>query len=138
MPLPVLVDRPVEVRPPTVDLDVGLVDEPAVTPEVSSRTCRFDELRCEPLDPPLDRDVIDRDTTLSEQLLDVTVGQAVPQVPPNRHRDHLRGNRKPANAEAEDELMTPVSCPTRSSSNATLPSAVLSPEIFLRRLHRTP
>jgi hypothetical protein len=40
---------------------------------MTTRTCRFDELGCEPLNPPIDRDVIDRDSTLGEQLFDVTV-----------------------------------------------------------------
>ena len=74
--LPILVDRPLQVRPPAVDLDVGLVNEPAVTRHVTACSCRFDELRCESLDPPVNGDVIDRDTTLGEQLLDVPVGQA--------------------------------------------------------------
>ncbi len=112
--LPVLVDRPVQVRPQAVDLDVGLVNEPAVTRHVTARPCRFDELRCEPLDPPVDGDVIDVHSPLGEQLLNVPVGQSVSQVPPPR------GNRKPANAEADEDVMTPVSCPVRWL-NATVP-----------------
>ena len=41
------------------------------------------------LHPPVDRHVINGDSAFGEQLLDVTVGQPVPQVPPHRHRDHL-------------------------------------------------
>jgi len=95
--LPGLVDCPVQVRPPTVDLDVGLVDEPAVTRHVTARPRSLDELRGEPLNPPVDRDVIDVHSPLGKQLLDVTIGQAVPQVPPHRHRDHLA--RKPETSE---------------------------------------
>jgi hypothetical protein len=54
---------------------------------------RLDELRREPLDPPVDGDVVDGDTALGQQLLDVPVGQAIAQVPAHRDRDHLP--RKP-------------------------------------------
>ena len=42
--------------------------------------------------------VIDSDVALGQQLLDVPVGQAVPQVPADRHGDHLP--RKPSWADA--------------------------------------
>jgi len=47
------------------------------------------ELGGEPLDPPVDSDVIDGDCALGQQLLDVPVGQAIAQVPADRDRDHL-------------------------------------------------
>jgi hypothetical protein len=50
---------------------------------------RLDELRCEPLDPSVDGDVIDGDAALGQQFLDVPVGQSVAQVPADRDRDHL-------------------------------------------------
>ena len=114
--LPILVDRPVEVGPPSVDLDIRLVDEPAIPRNVPARSRRLDELRCEPLHPPVDRHVIDVHSSLREQLLDIPVGQAVPQVPTNRHRDHLPREPEPANAETEDEVMAPVSCPADDST----------------------
>jgi hypothetical protein len=43
-----------------------------------------------PLHPPVDNDVIDLDTALGQQLLDVATRQAVPQIPAHRHRNHLR------------------------------------------------
>ncbi len=64
--------------------------------------------------------MIDVHSTLGEQLLDVSIGQAVPQVPPTATEMTSRGKRKPANAEAEGEVMTPVSCPVRWL-NATVP-----------------
>jgi hypothetical protein len=64
--LAMLVDRPVQVRPQTGDLDVGLVNEPPVTHRVPSRSRRFDELDREPLHPPVDTHAIDRDTVLGE------------------------------------------------------------------------
>ncbi len=68
--------------------------------------------------------MIDVHSTLEEQLLDVTVGQAVPQVPPHRHRDHLPRESETSERGTEDELMTPFSCQARSS-NATVPSGLL-------------
>jgi hypothetical protein len=42
------------------------------------------------LDPPIDRDVVDLDPTLGQQLLDVPVGEAEPQVPTDGQGDDLR------------------------------------------------
>jgi hypothetical protein len=85
-----LVDGPVEIGPRTGDLQVRLVGEPPVTRGMTARAGGLDELRGEPLYPPVDGDVVNGNAALGEQLFDVTVGQAVPQVPPDRERDHLR------------------------------------------------
>jgi hypothetical protein len=58
--LPVLVDRPVQVHPLPSDLQIRLVDEPAIPGDVPARPGRVDQLRGEPLYPPVDRDVIHR------------------------------------------------------------------------------
>ena len=81
----------------------------------------------EPLHPPVDGDVIDGDTALGQQLLDITVGQAVPQVPADRHRrdqDHLvRSNteaQSPA-GDAQPRTSLPISgclAPSRSGNAA--------------------
>ena len=47
------------------------------------------ELWREPLDPPVDAHVVDLDAALGEELLDVPVGQAEPQVPAHRQGDDL-------------------------------------------------
>jgi hypothetical protein len=39
--------------------------------------------------------VIDLDATLGEQLLDVTVGQAIPQIASDGDRDHLTWEPEP-------------------------------------------
>jgi hypothetical protein len=75
--LAMLIDRPVEIGPLTSDLQVGLVDKPPVTGSVAARPGRLDELGGEPLDPPVDSDVIDGDSAIGQQLLDVPVGQAI-------------------------------------------------------------
>jgi len=87
--LTMLVDRPVHVGPDPTDLDVGLVDEPAVPGQVPTRPGRLDHQRREPLHPPIERHVVDLDATLGEKLFKVTVGQPVPQVPAHRQQDHL-------------------------------------------------
>jgi hypothetical protein len=97
--LPVLVDCPVDVPPDTVDLDVGLVDEPSVTDGVTGRAGGIDQFRGEPLDPAERGHVIDVDAALGEELLQVPVRQALAQVPADRQEDHIRGNRNPAKAE---------------------------------------
>ena len=65
-----LINRPIQVCPAASDLDVGLVDKPAVPDGVPDRSGSVDELRREPLHPPLDRHVVDFDAACSEQLLD--------------------------------------------------------------------
>jgi hypothetical protein len=58
------------------DLDLGLVDEPAITRGVPGRAGGVDERGCEGLHPPMHRDVVDLDAAFCEQLLGVAVGQA--------------------------------------------------------------
>jgi hypothetical protein len=94
-----LINGAIEISPPAGHLDVRLVSEPPVTRSMTAEPGALDELQGEPLDPSVDGDVVDSDTALSQQLLDVAVGQAIPQVPANRGRDHLRRDRKPANTE---------------------------------------
>jgi len=87
--LTMLVDRAVHVPPGPGHLHAGLVDEPPIPDRVAARPGRIDDQRSEPLHPPIQGDVIDLDPTLGQQLLEVPVGQAVPQVPANRQQDHL-------------------------------------------------
>jgi hypothetical protein len=88
--LAMLVDRTVEISPPPGNPDAGLIDEPPVAWSVPTGPRRLDELLREPLHPPVNGDVINGDAALGQQLFNVAEGQAVPQVPPDRHRDHLR------------------------------------------------
>jgi hypothetical protein len=69
-----------------------LIDEPPVTRTVPTGPDNLDELRGETLHPTVDRDVIDGDTALGQQFLDIALGQAVPQVPADRDRDGCRGS----------------------------------------------
>ena len=47
--------------------------------------------RREPLDPPVDGDVVDLYSALGKQLLDIAIGQAVTEVPAYCEHDHLPG-----------------------------------------------
>jgi hypothetical protein len=67
----VLVDRTVQVGPTAGDLDVGLVDEPAIPGGVPRRSREVDELRRERLHPPVDRQVVHLDAALGQQLFHV-------------------------------------------------------------------
>jgi hypothetical protein len=95
MTCPNLVDGAVQVHPTAGDSQVGLVDEPAVTAAVTASPGRVDQQRGKRLDPPVDVDVIDLDASLGQELLNVSVGEPVAQVPPDRQQDHVRGEAVP-------------------------------------------
>jgi len=84
-----LVDRAVQVGPAAGDLDIGLVEEPAVPGRMPGWAGGVNELGGERLHPPIDGDVINSDAAFGEQFFDIAVGQAVAQVPAHRDRDHL-------------------------------------------------
>jgi hypothetical protein len=64
--LPVLVDRPVQIHPVSGDLQVRLVDEPTVPSGAQAGPGCIDQLRGEPLHPPVSRHVIHRDAAFGE------------------------------------------------------------------------
>jgi hypothetical protein len=94
---------------------------------VTSESSGVGQQRGEPLDPPVDRDVIDLDPAFGEQLLDVSVGQAIAQVPAHRHHDHL--GREPEAGEGG-----------RASGPDTRPRCMLHrsslPELAIRQRNR--
>jgi hypothetical protein len=77
-----LVNGPEQVTPGPSYSQVGLVDVPAIPDDVPAGAGGFGELRSEPMDPPVDRDVVDLDPSLGDQLFDVPIGKAEPEVPP--------------------------------------------------------
>ena len=87
--LAMLVDRPVEVGLDPGDLDVGLVDEPAIAGQMPVGPRCIDQQWREPLHPPVEGDVVDLDATLGEKFFEVAVGQPVAEVPAHRQQDHL-------------------------------------------------
>jgi hypothetical protein len=132
--LPELVHRPVQIPPPASDLDIGLIDEPAVPGNVPERAGGVGEQRSEPLHSPVHRHVVDPHAPLGEQLLQIPVRQAVPQVPADRDRDHLRrepepGKRRPLNGETggsrsthPPSFLSRARAPPPGSTHATDPS----------------
>lgn len=92
--LTVLVHRPVDVASSAGNLHVGLVDEPTIADRVSARSGRVREQWGEAPHPPVDRDVIDLDSTLNLELLDISMGEPKPQIPPYGVDNDLRWEPK--------------------------------------------
>jgi hypothetical protein len=68
---------------------------PAVPDPVSAESGGVGQQRAEAPYPPVDRDVVDVDAALGQQLLHVPVGQAEPQIPAYRQHDHIRREPEP-------------------------------------------
>jgi hypothetical protein len=73
-----LVDGPEQVASGSPDLQVGLIDMPAIADDVPAGPGGLGELRGEPMDPAVHRDVVHVDAALGEELLDVSIGQTEP------------------------------------------------------------
>jgi hypothetical protein len=73
-----LVDGPEQVASGPPDLQVGLIDMPAMADDVPAASGGLGELRGEPMDPPVHRDVVHFDAAFGEELLDVPIGQTEP------------------------------------------------------------
>ena len=84
-----LIRSPVHVARHTVDLDVGLINEPPVTQRVTTWPRRVDQSRCETLHPPVNGDVVNVDAAFGDEFLDVAVRQPEAQLPAHGHQDHL-------------------------------------------------
>jgi hypothetical protein len=95
----VLINGPEHVAPLAGDLHVGLVDIPTVADRAPTGHGRIREEWREALDPPVDGDVVDVDPTLTEQLLDIAIGQPIPQVPAHGEDDDL--GREPETLEPQ-------------------------------------
>jgi hypothetical protein len=88
------VDSALHGAPHTGNLDVGLV-EPATSDHMWARSRRVDQQPCESLHPAVQPDVIDLNTTLSAQFLEVPERPPEPQVPTHRQQDDLRREPEP-------------------------------------------
>ena len=93
--MPELVDRAVQVDRPPSDLDVGFVDEPAISRSVPAGPGYVDEQWREPLNPLEHGHVIDGDAALCQQLLDIPVRERIAQVPLTATVIISGGNRNP-------------------------------------------
>jgi len=90
---------------------------------VAARSGGFDELRGEPLYPPVQRDVVDLDAALGEQLFQVPVGEAEAQVPAHRQEAHLERELEPGEGRTLNlEARTGT---TRAGHRASFPDAAL-------------
>jgi hypothetical protein len=123
----------VNVVPLTGDLRIRLVDLPAVADSVAARLGGVAQQRREAHHPTVDGHVVDLDTALTEQLLDVAVGQAKAQVPADRNDDHAGRKRKPTKADratgarrGRRVLMPLVSLLKGGHRNATAPPPQLT------------
>jgi len=84
-----LVDCSVDVAPAASDPHIRLVHLPAIPDPVPTRPGGVGEQRREAQYPPVDRHVVDPDTALGEQVLDVAVRQAEAQIPADRDDDDV-------------------------------------------------
>ena len=73
-----------------------LVYDPAISRNVPAGACRIDQQRSEPLHPAIDGHVIDLDPAFGQQLLNITVGEPIPQVPTHCTKMTSDGKWKPA------------------------------------------
>lgn len=99
---------------------------PAITSGVTAGASGVGELRAEPLDPPVDRHVVDVDASLGQQFLDVPIGKAEPQVPPDGQRDDRWWEPEPDERRAVGMRRNARGCTFESlsdgdSTNATAP-----------------
>ncbi len=88
-------------------------------------------------------EMVDLDTTLEEEFLDVAVGEVIPQVEPDGHHDPSGGNRNPANADrggwtdADGSSPSPrQACPDQGNvqCNTNGPSGTLPDDELLKVL----
>jgi hypothetical protein len=84
-----LVDGSVDISSPSGDLHLGLVHVPAVTDPVAAGSSSLGQQRREAPHPPVHHHVVNLDTGLDEQLLDVAVRQPQAQLPADSNDDHV-------------------------------------------------
>jgi len=100
--LPELVDRAAHIPPLAGDLDVGLVDLPAIPDTMPAGSGNLGQQWREPLHPPVDGDVIGFDAPLGEQFLDIALGQPEAQVPADGYDDHVGSEAEAGEGGARD------------------------------------
>ena len=85
-----LVDRTVQIGPLALHLYVGLVDPPARRARAAPLPAQpLLDLGRIPLNPAVDRRMVDRDAALAHHLLKIAVAHAVAAVPPDRPEHDL-------------------------------------------------
>ena len=88
--VPVLIDGPVQIGPLAADLHVGLVDAPAgrAWPAPLPAEPLLDLGRV-PLNPTVDRRMVDHDATLAHHLLEIAIAHPIAAVPSDRPEHDL-------------------------------------------------
>ena len=93
--LAVFIAGPVHVSPDASDLDVGLVDEPALSHDMAARAGYVYEQQREAFHLPKQGDVIDLDAALREEFVEVAVRQTEAEIPADGQHNHLRREPEP-------------------------------------------
>ncbi len=87
--LAILVDRPVEVGPATLQADIPCIDAPPIAEWSAIGAGGFPKQREQALDPALDGAAIHHEPAFSEPRDDVGVAEAIAHVPPHSYGDHI-------------------------------------------------
>src|SRR3954453_3264204 len=75
------IDGAIEIRPAASNLDVGLVNPPGPIRATQFPANALIQNGCVTLNPAPDRDMVDRETALGHDLLEITIGERVSQIP---------------------------------------------------------
>ena len=129
----VLVDGTVQVGPAPLHLYLGLVDPPAAPCRRAFPIPAQPPLHLEPiiLDPAINRRVVDRDTALAQNVLEVAIADLVAAVLTHGPQDHLTSkmpplevahHRPPASNGENAAPSAPVCNRTPSAPRARFPS----------------
>src|SRR5262245_13687156 len=84
------IDSAVEVMPYFLDLDVGFVHAIRIIRRLEMGATAAVELRGIALHPAKHGRVIDRETPLAHQFLDIAVAQSIAQIPPHTTHNDFR------------------------------------------------
>ena len=79
--LPIFINGAVDIRPAPLQTDICLIDAPLGANSSSVSACGIAEKWKESLDPAVDRTAINDEAPLREPLDDISITQAVPDIP---------------------------------------------------------
>ena len=83
------IDRPVQVRPCSFDLDGGFIDAPGICGGFEVWPAAFLQFRGVALHPAVDRGVVNLQPAFEHHFLQITVAERVAQVPPDTQQNDL-------------------------------------------------
>jgi hypothetical protein len=108
--LPILIDRPVDVGPRSVQANVRFIDPPSVAERSSIRTGSFPKQREKALHPPIDGAAIHDETAFGEPLDHIRITEAIADVPADGQRDHIVGKAMVGKRAGGASGEAPVTC----------------------------